>query len=374
MARAGGYDRKEAPKFSRQWWLRAARNFLWVVLVTLVIWVYADLEKTNTATLRATLRLTNGDSSRLVLLGPVDAGRHDVTIAIELRGSQGNLSDYEQEIKKSGGVIEYDLTTHHGAGVHTIAVADLLAQTEAVKKAGLTVEKASPPTVSVELDEAHDEPEAEIVFQSSGATYSQAEVNPPKTGFRVSKRLWMSRQGSEAPKLRTYPVDLSKVATDQPIAARIEPTVAIGPGERIPVLPDVREVRVTVKVSDRTEEKTLKVPVRLLTPYTWAQPEGTWDRFDLNIEDRDRPNWLVEVTVSGPKRAVEKIQQQHILAYVVLTDDHKSPSGTGHTPTILVRLAETPVDIREIRDVKLRVSPSTLPVRLTPEPATPPAP
>ncbi|HUU22444.1 MAG TPA: hypothetical protein VM389_07895 [Phycisphaerae bacterium] len=315
----GRYYTPDLPRFSRRWWLATARNLFWVAVVTILIWVFADLQFTNTADLSVMLRLTAGGSKDLVLLDRSDMEKRDVKVTFKARGSQGRLNNYKEQLKSNENVISYDLTRDYGAGEHTISVADLLKRTEGIRQAGLTVLSASSAPVIVRLDRALYVPDVEVVFRGRGATYSDAEVTPARMGFTVSETLW-KEFGKTNPELRTVTKDLSNERTDRPIPVAIEPYV-----EGIPVRPDRKEVTVRVQVGTLTGEKPIPVTVRLLVPQTWAE-DGTWEKYRLVLHPTS--TWVQRITVWGPKTALEKLEAKDVDAYIVLNEGDKSPLGS----------------------------------------------
>ena len=107
------YYTEEIPRFSRRWWLQTGRNTFWIFVVTVLIWVFADLEFTDDEELRATIRMTIGNSKDLVLLDRNDAQQRDVNVTFRVQGSRGSLNNYVQELQKvreGSAIIEYDLT------------------------------------------------------------------------------------------------------------------------------------------------------------------------------------------------------------------------------------------------------------------------
>ena len=353
------YYTEEIPRFSRRWWLQTGRNTFWIFVVTVLIWVFADLEFTDDEELRATIRMTIGNSKHLVLLDRGDAQKRDVTVTFRVQGSRGSLNNYVQELQKvreGGAVIEYDLTKAHGEGKHMISVVDLLRQTEAITKGGLTVIEATPALISIELDEALYVPDVEVNFNYTGAVLPKVDIMPPKMGIRVSKKLWA--EVDPGSKLQTARVDL-RDHPDKTITAEILPVIA-----GIPVIPDHKEVRAAVKVGKLTGEKSMRVTVRLLAPSIWSE-DGTWQRYVLK---RKEPTWHVEIKVEGPKTVIEGLKPEHVDAYIRLTDDHKKTPESWDTAKVQIHFPP------QFKNVKLVGEPPAVSFKLIPKPATPPGP
>lgn len=355
------YYTEEIPRFSRRWWLQTGRNTFWIFVITVLIWVFADLEFTDDEELRATIRMTIGNSKDLVLLDRNDAQKRDVNVTFQVQGSRGSLNNYVQELQKArkgGAVIEYDLTKAHGKGKHPISVVDLLRQTEAITKGGLTVIEATPAMISIELDEALYVPDIEVNFNYTGAVLPKVDITPSKMGIRVSSKLWA--EVDPGSKLQTVSVDLRN-RPDETISVQIQPAIA-----GIPVIPDHKEVTVAVKVGQLTGEKSMKVTVRLLAPSIWSEAEdGTWQRFVLK---RKEPTWHVEIRVEGPKTVIESLKPEHVDAYIRLTDDHKKTPESWDTAKVQIRF--TP----QFKNVKLVGEPPSVSFKLIPKPAAVPAP
>ena len=353
------YYAEEIPRFSRRWWLQVGRNLFWVSVVTLLIWVFADLEFTDEEQLRATIRLTIGSSKDLVLLDMNDAQKRDVQVTFKVQGSRGSLNNYGRELReagKEGAVIEYDLTKAYGKGPHTISVVDLLGTTEAITKGGLTVLSARPVLVALELDEALYVPDVEVNFNYTGATVVKADVTPLKIGLRVSKKLWQAVDPGS--KLQTAVVDLTNLRDDT-IRVAIQPVIA-----GVPVIPDHKEVTVAVKVGQLTGTKSMKVTVRLLAPSIWSE-DGTWRRFELK---RKEPTWRIEIKVRGSKTAVEGLKPEHVDAYIRLTDEHKKTPESWDTLPVQVHFDP------QFKSIKLAGEPPSVSFRLIRKPAGPTTP
>ncbi len=63
-----GLQKSDLDRFSRDWWISGARTLLWVAVVTILIWVYADMRFTDRRTLLATVRLSTAPGSQLTLM------------------------------------------------------------------------------------------------------------------------------------------------------------------------------------------------------------------------------------------------------------------------------------------------------------------
>ncbi|GAF97127.1 unnamed protein product, partial [marine sediment metagenome] len=85
----GSFDSLDVPRFSRRWWGGATRTLLPVMLVTTLIWVYADLEFTDTEEFSAKIRLTVGKTNGLELLSG-----SELAVTFTLRGNRSGLDAF----------------------------------------------------------------------------------------------------------------------------------------------------------------------------------------------------------------------------------------------------------------------------------------
>ncbi len=429
------YDSHEPARFSRHWWAKGIRNLVWVALVTVLIWVYADLEKTETREFSAVkIRLTTGSADDLTLASPAevevkfsvrgsnssldryanalagklvpvdvaqrglqlgentlqtaedildpltgvtrsgltiaaveprfikvtlarpesefrarlvlhtgsgkdlalldktDMTRREIDLTFRLRGSRSAMTSFQRELADSNSQIRFDLTKSLAAGKHDLnIIADILNPLESISGRGLKVMSAMPPAASVELDRVLFVPDVEVRFRATGATIGDAAIRPPQMGLYVAKSRWDEVLKSQPkPVLETVTVDLTSAATDKPLNVPIDPYIA-----GVPVKPEQPAVDVDVKISQLTGEKTLIVPVRLLTPQVWAE-DGTWDRYIL--KRKDPSDWRKKITIRGAKKDVERLQVDDVDAYLVLNDNDKLPTTSWLTRDVEIRL------------------------------------
>jgi len=311
------------PRFSRPWWFQRVRNALWVTLITVLIWVFADMQLTESRQMTATIRLTVPQAASLALLEregsnpvPRQVRQKNIAVAFEAIGSRHSLESFERQLKSP---ITYDLSKAAGPGEVTIPTKDILNAFAAQVKAGLTFRSAEPNVIMVRLDELiHQQVPVELVY--TGAQL--AEVPSITMPVTVARSLWdqiISRTGGK-PVLRTATRDLKDQPTGTPISVTFDVIPSIAD---VPVEPQRPSVTVKLTISQRTLPKTLTVTVRVLIPPSWAEDE-TWNRYELLGKDGSL-EWRKEITVSGPKEDLDKLEAKDIDAYIELIDEDKAP-------------------------------------------------
>jgi len=318
-----GYNDKNEPRFSRRWFLRRVRNFLWVALITVMIWVFADMQLTQSREMTAVVRLTAPKARSLVLLeqsgtdGALrEVGQKDVELAFSAVGSRHSLEAFERELRNP---IRYDVAKDHSPGLVRIPTMDILNDFAGEIHAGLTFRAPEPNVVSVILDRQVRR-ELPVELSYTGATLE--DVPNLTVTVTVAQQLWERIQSvSEPPTLKTVTQDLAGYETGQPIEVtfRIIPQVA-----GVPVEPERTSVPVTLQISQRTQPKTMTVAVRLLAPAAWFQ-DGTWERYEVVGKEGEGLEWRKEITVSGPKKDLEQLEAKDIDAYVPLKEQDKAP-------------------------------------------------
>jgi len=423
------YALVESPeRFSKEWWLTGGKTFFWVLIVTALIWVYADLEKTESKDVTIRIRLTTGNSGQV----EIEGDEHEYEVKFTVRGSQSSIDRYSRQLGEAGWIVDVDvsqgrlgentfdlaevleartgltksglsistvaprfvrsmlvkptrefrgrmvLTTpdggdlvfagtagalhrrevdvtftaegsregldalarggtdipvdvvRFGQGVDNVSVGDLLRSSQAFTKNGLALRAASPQTIRVELDRSVKIPDVEVRFNATGGMLDDAIMTPSRMGVTVARGNEDALKAQPRLILETVSTDLRTFNPPQPV--QINPVIA-----GIPVRPDQPTVEVSGKVAQLTGEKTLTVPVRLLTPQSWPE-DGTWERFVLR--KRDPADWRREITVKGPRAELDKLQAQQVEAYIVLTDLDRSPTESWLERQVEVRFTQ----------------------------------
>jgi hypothetical protein len=307
----------EPPRFSRQWWLAGARNLVFVSLVTIVVWIFADVENSGRGEFRAVIQLAAPTGSDFVL-------RSDSRINVTFR-VQGHRSSIERLRTRLGDandarvgrtVIRYEV----GPDDVDIPAVRILNTYELIAKEGLTVQSAVPGNLRVSLARKVRR-ELPVTLECTGGIPAETpQISPTKLGFSVVESDWedlLKRQPN--PVLRTVRKDLKEVKDDELFEVEVVPRL----GE-LAVELDQPTVKVKVKVGQITETEKASVPVEVLSPAGWLE-DGTWKKFTLK---RQNPTeWLISVQVAGPRKDLDQLKtgETKIGAMLVLGDEDKQP-------------------------------------------------
>lgn len=300
----------EPDRYTRAWWFARLRGLLWVAVVTLFLWVWADVEFTDEMELTATVRLSTAASSGLVLRSP---GRHEVSFTVQ--GRQRSLDRLQLRLASPETVIRHAVTR----GEQNVSMRDILNASDLIVNEGLTVVKASPNYVAVDLDERIFVPDVPVRFDYEGALSPEITIEPMKMGLHVARSDWDEITASgQPPVLSTKRVNLATIPNpSEPFQVELIPRIA-----GVPVEPNQPSVRVSVKITLLTETQEIAVPVRVLQPPAWLE-DSTWKEYTLSR--KDRAEWRVTLTVSGPRAHLDRLKPENVHAYITLTDEDRKP-------------------------------------------------
>ncbi len=316
-----------AKRFSLAWWLSGARNFFWVAVITLLIWVYADLEMSEPREFTATLRLTMSKAQQTIIVGDADTA-----VTFSVKGSRRALAQFERWLTDNDAVIEIDVSEYSPEN-YAIPVVKILNDAPEIIRHGLEVQTAAPTTLEFQVDRLESR-EVRVEFDYDGATLAgDAEIDPPTVTVTAAASDW--RQISrlpEEPEIRTAYQDLSMVPPGNE-ERRLTLVASIGD---VPVQLSPQTVTVKFQVVQPTDTRTINVPVRILSPVEWAT-DGTWVEYVLQKKHTDIP-WRVEITIAGPKDDLRELRPEDVHAFIVLKDGDKDALESWLERTVQVQL------------------------------------
>ena len=352
----------DAPaRFSPRWWLDGARTFFWVAAITVLVWIYADMEQAGDLSLRVNIHLHTGSQTDVTILGDTE-----VVVSFDVRGSQGNRRRFQRRLEERPQV-RYDLSSEEALRPGkplTIPTERILERTLGITQAGLTLVSASPGSLTVHLDKLLGK-DLPVRFVPRGAELEgTAKITPPRIKIRVGQTAWKEIESRiagdpdrEKPELETFPTDLTTAKS----GGKVEIVRNI---KGIDVDLDINQVTVQFKIKSFPQEKSLMVPIRVLCPAAWYDKGGIWS--DYKLDRKDPAEWRVEITVRGSPTYLEKLRSQKPYAYVVLTEDDTRETGVYPPRAVTIEL---PRDM----DVTLVAPPPPVHLRLVKRKGAPPA-
>ncbi len=304
----------------RPWWARLIHDLAWVTFITLLIWVYADMEFTDTMELRATVVLSVGPSKNLILKSEPE---YQVTFTVQ--GNRQSIERLQQKLAENGGLVGFNLSSQ-ARGESFLDVPSMLEREANLDALGLTVVSSSPRFIPVTLDrratfEIAVQPE---FINGAPAEDTPVQVSPEKVQIRIAQSDWMrvlrAVPEGQPPVLKTQPIDLRNYSkgemfdSEVPVSTRL-----LG----VQVTPEPRRVQVTCKVDKRLIEKTITVSVRVQVSYDLLQDDSM---AKLVLQRNERYEWTKrEIKVTGPQEDIQQVTGDNVDAYVEIVRDHLRP-------------------------------------------------
>ncbi len=316
----------DSDRFSVAWWSARIRNVFWVAVITVLIWVYADLEVTEPREFEINVVLMAGRPG-VALLAP-----EEKTLAVTFvgRGSRGSLDQFARWVAESGEPIMCDLSGLE-VGEHEVRLQDLLSNSEQLRDYGVSVETALPEKVAIWLDELVTRGVVVALDYENGLP-EQVQIDPPKVAVTAARNAWDRIDQAEAePVVKTVRKDLGQLAAGQVETFAIRLVGAID-GEQVTVEPQT--VSVSLTVSQRADTRTIPVNVDILQPTAWTSDE-TWAQYVL--VRKDPLAWRVEISVTGAQKDLDQLRPEDIHAFIELTEDDKRPVESWLTREAKIR-------------------------------------
>jgi hypothetical protein len=309
-------------------------DIFWVALVTILLWVYADLEFTDTIDMTVTLKLNTGKSENVVILSETE---HEITFKIT--GSRFRIEEFRRELTSRGNELSYNVAGDYGKEKkpRPVSSAELIARAAAANKLdpeGLTVHSAVPDSVQLHVDSIQEIPDVPVKL-----SYKGAELNAPPQPVKVKVLVPSSSEATVRARLEEPDFALETVQAElgayQPgeheIAANVNPMV--GDVRLHSVVPQSVTFRITIV--NPTQMKPVKVPINIVTPSKWGEKgDTTWKDYMLVISPDS--NLRPELQITGPE---QHLKPENVRAFVVLTDVDKKPVESWLDREVIVTFA-----------------------------------
>lgn len=333
MSKARDYT-EEATRFSRQWWMGVGRGLLWIGVVTVLIWVYADMQHTVKEQMTATVVLTTGGSKSMVILS-----KPDIQITFKVRGSRSDLERFKEKYAEAKLVITFDVSRDYKPGKNlAIPTLGMVREALDLEKLGLEVIEVWPDAIKGVHMERLVLKELPVALAYTGATLAEKpKIIPEKAKIRVTEPAWTEiLKALPKPVIKTENLDLQQAQPGGTVQQDLKLVASVA-GERVSLVTET--VNVTVKVAQHTDTKKLTVSVFILTPPGWAE-DDTWEKYIL--VRKDKLEWRPTITLTGTKADLEKLEEvkKEVQAYIVLNEGHKKHIETWDTGEVQIRFPQ----------------------------------
>lgn len=341
------FHSRQSPRFSRRWWVDSTKTFLWVAVVTLLVWIYADLYFTDSRDISAVLRI-RCNQENLVLTSP-----QNVPLTIRVKGNRYAIDSFVDRLGRSSGLSVYE-AGRLGKGTHVKNVTDILDNMSDFRGSGLQIILAQPEDVEIKIDELRSISVPVKLSSSGGDLAGTPSLVPDHITVRAPAGALKDLDPAKLV-IYTQNLDLRNEPTDKDITRQL----SLEQPDNIPgaQLSD-KAVAVTFRLQkEAPARKDFTVNIQVQSPRSWEE-DDTWSRYKLEIKNplewTNRP-----VTVVGPRSELDKLRPQDLNAFILLKEDDKSkveswlPGQVQVTlpPGLDVRLAEplAPVEYKLIK-------------------------
>jgi hypothetical protein len=278
-----------------------ARTMVWVVPLTVLIWVYAEREqiaRVNDLPLRIRIRTTN--PSRVAIL------QYEKELTLDLEGPKIKLDALRQQLLQSstGDALLIDYDPRNAMGLQTLQTADFLNnECPAFANSGVKVTAASPGTLTVMVEQVESKV-LTVVAEANGAKLEAPPTFDPPNVRISGPRALLARLAT-----KTIKADLTQsnaLATPGPHELTDVPLILPSvygndpANSRLVVSPE--KVKATFRV--RPTDVTYTIP--LLPVYALA-PAGMIDQYQITFDST-----ITGVVVQGPPDLIAGIQNDSL--------------------------------------------------------------
>jgi len=340
----GDYNNQAIKRFSRHWWVARGQSLFWVVLVTVLVWVYADMEFTQTQEFNVVLDLKTGPN--LICMG-----NKEMAVIFKAQGNRNGVDKFEQFLKGRNHHLTVDVS-EYSPGRNSATIEELLGKNEVFNAAGISIVPGSSAELHFELDRVVTKT-VPVQFEFTGAKLTTpANVQPKAVDIRCGSSQWKEIDAPGAsgpPAVKTQAVNLREFQAGKPQTVKAQLVAEIN---KVPVeIVGPSTVSVDFQIEQITSSAQVKLNVRVLTPRSWME-DSTWKEYELQISEK--VEWQPTVKVVGPQEALEQLtsRAKDIKAFIELNDDDKAPVDSWNTRSVIVHFP---------RDLKVELDPTENP-------------
>ncbi len=301
--------------------MKLSRKALDVVVVTLLtplIWLYAEAQRTTeyTPTYPVPLDVQVGDGYVLTNEPP------ERLREIRFRGTQMQIDRLKRRLSAEGLTYRFS-----GTASREVRLKEALADAEPVRSLGVTVVEVDPAVIKVAVDRVV-KVEADLRFTPESLQLEKGpQIKPGRVTVRMPKGLKKAEVGERRP---TFPVEpkqsLEKLSPGggHEVSARVVLPPSLADHPNVSVTPST--VTVAFSILRREESITLRsVPV-------WIQaPPSELDDFRVKLKDGSQ--FIQDVTIRGPSKLIKKIREgQRPVVAVFRLGRNQMETGVNREP------------------------------------------
>jgi hypothetical protein len=297
--------------FSRESYVTSLKSLLWVLPLTVLIWIYAEREQVVTVT-NVVIRIKlAADSGRVIHFVPAT----DNIVHADIRGPQVDIDEVKDYVENN--IIPVDVDRSLTRGEHPIEVTAQLNKLPEVALKGITVERASMIRVSIDPvveKEVEVKPSADFAGVGTPPVFTPARVRlrgPESAVDRASKNSQLFAYAN----FSKFTAQLAEGGSQTLRNVPLSPPAVLDATE-VTFSP----VSVTAQVEATKTAKTIVLPyVTVFAAYPTQIAKA--DQYRANVPD----NTLRGVRVRGPVDEITKLETGATLAFAYFRVDLDNP-------------------------------------------------
>ena len=299
------------------------RKVLATVVLTVLIWVWADLAMEEEFTIsNAKISVAKSVNPALWVAFGLDRSESISLEKVVLRGSARRIAEVRQRINQGKLIPEFYFDPEHDKyppGEHVLNVAEFLRGADKVQQMGLTVASADPNTVAVSVVELQKRQLAVRCFDDSQNPLKAAGIEPAQVEAFVP----INREGASL----EAKVVLNKREIEQAKLAAVEkiPYVELAPGQ-------TRETATAVKITLPKEQQRLQEYLITNVRLAFSLSSNLQGKYKVELVNPDAVMGAIAVRATPEaKRAYDNVRFQVILEIDDSDKDVQPAPGPGET-------------------------------------------
>jgi hypothetical protein len=301
------------------------KNMAWTIPLTVLIWVYAEREEeVPAADQPIAIDVTSNDPSKVVTL---EYPREKMIIC-DLKGPRSNLDRFQESLPTSGPITINLDTRQLPNGEEPILTMEYLMQNSRFKEAGITIDKCTPPTLTVYVDSLETR-KLPVEAPANIAVLKSATFNPPTVSVTGPSRV--------LEQMAHVTADISSLPSlDQPGPHPAQKVSLVGDsGSSVTFSPT--QVDATLSVQEKDVVYTCKnVPV-------WFDIQPTTaDQFAISVVNNS--GFVPKVEVIGPPEQIARMRQGDVPAPRAVLEI--GPDKVHNTNPVQLKIEDLPDGVR----------------------------